>query len=84
MWVPLIILALLEAIFFFVCGNSDMAKGSLFRYNNGPGSYYIWLYMQIWLLLPLVYKLLKILGALLWVGIILKISVLWGGVLMST
>ena len=76
LWVPLIILALLEAIFFFVCGNSDRAIGSLFCYNNGPGSYYIWLYMQIWLLLPLVHTLLKKIGILLGGGILLIISVL--------
>lgn len=62
LWIPLIILALLEAIFFFVCGNSDRAIGSLLCYNNGPGSYYIWLYMQIWLLLPLIHTLLKKIG----------------------
>ena len=65
LWIPLIVLALLEAIFFLVCGNFDRAIGSLLCYNNGPGSYYIWLYMQIWLLLPLVHTLLKKIGVVL-------------------
>ena len=65
LWLPLIILAFFEAIFFMFCGTNDKAMGSLLCYNNGPGSYYIWLYMQIWLLLPLIYILLKKTGIIL-------------------
>lgn len=63
-WVPLLILAGVEAIYFFVIGNNSRAVGSLFCYDNGPGSYYVWCYMQIWLLIPAIYYLLKRLGLL--------------------
>ena len=58
-WLPLLILAALEAVFFLVLGNKGRAVSSLLCYNNGPGSYYVWCYMQIWLLMPVVFLLLK-------------------------
>lgn len=64
LWLPLLILAALEAIFFIFLGNNDRAVGSLLCISNGPGSYYIWVYMQIWMLLPLHYTLLKKCGNL--------------------
>lgn len=64
LWLPLLILAVLEAIFFICMGNSSKAIGSLLCISNGPGSYYIWVYMQIWILLPLLYALLKKCGNL--------------------
>lgn len=74
-WLPLLILAVIEALFFQVTGNKENAIGSLLCYNNGPGSYYVWCYMQIWLLMPAIYLLLKrsgIVGG----GILLILSVL--------
>lgn len=59
LWLPLLILAVLEAFFFIFIGNNDRAIGSLLCISNGPGSYYIWVYMQIWILLPLIYALLQ-------------------------
>lgn len=64
LWLPLLILAVLEAIFFICMGNNSKAIGSLLCISNGPGSYYIWVYMQIWLLLPLIYALIKRKGIL--------------------
>ena len=61
-WLPLIILAGVEAVYFFVIGNNSRAFGSLLCYDNGPGSYYVWCYMQIWLLIPAIYILLKRFG----------------------
>ena len=58
-WLPLLLLAALEALFFLVIGNKDKAIGCLLCYDNGPGSYYVWCYMQIWLLMPAIYLLLK-------------------------
>lgn len=58
-WLPLLVLAALEAVFFLVIGNKERAIGSLLCYDNGPGSYYVWCYMQIWLLMPVIYLLLK-------------------------
>lgn len=59
LWIPLLILAVLEAIFFVFLGSNGRAIGSLLCISNGPGSYYIWVYMQIWILIPLIYHLLK-------------------------
>lgn len=59
LWIPLLILAVLEAIFFVFLGNNGRAIGSLLCISNGPGSYYIWVYMQIWILIPFIYYLLK-------------------------
>lgn len=61
-WLPLIVLAVLEAVFFLLLGNEDKAIGSLLCYANGPGSYYVWCYMQIWILMPVIYLLFKRLG----------------------
>lgn len=58
-WLPLLIIAALEAVFFLVIGNKEKAIGCLLCYDNGPGSYYVWCYMQIWLLMPAIYLLLK-------------------------
>ncbi len=58
-WLPLLLLAALEAIFFLVIGNKERAIGSLLCYDNGPGSYYVWCYMQVWFLMPHIYLLLK-------------------------
>lgn len=44
----------------------------------GPGSYYIWVYLQIWLLSPFVYKLLKwrvLFGSLLVLGICVLLNI---------
>lgn len=59
LWLPLIIIATFEAIFFIVIGDRCRAIGSLLCYSNGPGSYYIWCYMQIWILIPVIYFVLK-------------------------
>lgn len=77
LWVPLLILAVPEAIYFFITGNNEKAVGCLLCYNNGPGSYYIWCYMQIWLLMPVIYLLLKRLGIFVGGGILLVVSVLF-------
>lgn len=58
-WLPLIILAVLEAVLFILVGQKDKALGCLLCYANGPGSYYVWCYMQIYLLMPVVYLLIK-------------------------
>ena len=76
-WKPLIVLAVLEAVFFLLSGNKDRAIGSLLCYANGPGSYYIWCYMQIWLLMPAIYLLIKRSGVLLGGWILLIISTLF-------
>lgn len=59
LWLPLLILAVFEAFFFISTGNCSRAISSLLCISNGPGSYYIWVYMQLWLLLPLIYALIK-------------------------
>lgn len=74
LWFPLIILAALEALLFIAFGNKVKAIGSFLCYANGPGSYYIWIYMQIWLLIPLIYSMLRKLGTLMGGGILLIIS----------
>ena len=61
-WLPLLLLAVIETVFFLVLGNKEKAIGSLLCYSNGPGSYYVWCYMQIWLLMPAVFFFLKRLG----------------------
>lgn len=76
LWLPLLILAVFEAIFFITTGNLSRAVGSLLCISNGPGSYYIWVYMQFWVLLPLVYVLLKQRGILIGGGILLIISII--------
>lgn len=58
-WLPLLILAGFEGVFFFIIGDNSRALGSLLCYDNGPGSYYVWCYMQIWILMPAIYLLLK-------------------------
>lgn len=75
-WLPLIILAVLEAVLFFAVGNHDKAIGCLFCYANGPGSYYVWCYMQIWFMMPVIYLLLKRFGVVIGGGILLILSVL--------
>ena len=75
-WLPLLILAVLEAVYFLVVGNKNKAIGCLFCYDNGPGDYYVWCYMQIWLLMPAIYLLLKRSGIAVGGGILLILSVL--------
>ena len=75
-WVPLLLLAVIEAVYFLVIGKTDKAIGSVLCYGNGPGSYYVWCYMQIWLLLPVIYYLLKRYGVVIGGGVLLIISVL--------
>lgn len=75
-WLPLLILAALESVFFFVVGRKDRAMASLLCYDNGPGSYYVWCYMQIWFLMPVIYLLLKRFGIAVGGGILLIIGVL--------
>lgn len=75
-WLPLLLLAVIEAVFFLVSGNKEKAIGSLLCYSNGPGSYYVWCYMQIWLLMPAVFFLLKRLGIALGGVFLLIIGVL--------
>jgi len=75
-WLPLIILAVLEALFFTSVGNSDKAIACLLCYDNGPGSYYVWCYMQFWLLMPAIFLLLKRFGIVYGGGILLIISLL--------
>ena len=62
-WLPLLILAGLETIYLFAAGDSSRAIGSLLCIANGPGSYYVWCYMQIWLLMPVIYNTLKRCGS---------------------
>ncbi len=76
LWIPFLIIALLEAIYFLVIGDKVRLIGSLLCISNGPGCYYIWVYMQIWVLLPLIYTLLTKCGNLMGGGILLIISVL--------
>ena len=75
-WLPLLLLAALAAIFFLVVGKTNRAIGNLLCYGNGPGSYYVWLYMQIWLLIPAIYLLIKKLGVAVGGGGILILGVL--------
>lgn len=58
-WLPLIILAGLESIYLFAIGDRSRAIGCLLCIENGPGSYYVWCYMQIWLLIPVIFIVLK-------------------------
>lgn len=74
LWLPLLILAVFEAIFFTSIGNNSRAVGSLLCISNGPGSYYIWVYMQLWVLLPLIFALFKKCGVLIGGSILLIIS----------
>lgn len=74
-WLPLLILAGIEAVFFFVRGDNSRALGSMLCYDNGPGSYYVWCYMQIWLLMPAIFLLLRRLGVV-YGGYLLIISLL--------
>jgi len=76
LWEPLLILAVFEALFFFAIGNQGKAIGSLLCYENGPSCYYIWVYMQIWLLMPLIYLIIRRLGTLIGGVFLLIISVL--------
>lgn len=75
-WLPLIVIAVLEAVFFLLLGNKDKAIGSLLCYANGPGSYYVWCYMQILILMPVIYILHKRLGIICGGVFLLIISVL--------
>ena len=75
-WLPLLLLAIIESIFFLVLGNKDKAVGSILCYDNGPGSYYVWCYMQIWLIVPAIYFLLMRLGIVVGGGGIFILSVL--------
>lgn len=76
-WLPLLFLAAIESILFLVLGNKEKAIGSILCYSNGPGSYYVWCYMQIWLLMPVVYLLLKRSGITVGGGILLIFGVLF-------
>ena len=76
LWLPLIILAVFETVFFIIIGNKSKAIGSLLCIGNGPGSYYIWCYMQIWLLIPFIYLILKRFNIVAGGGILLITSVL--------
>ena len=76
-WLPLLLLAILEAVFFIVIGNKGRVIGCIFCYDNGPGSYYVWCYMQIWLLMPAIYILIKRSGIATGGGILLIISALF-------
>lgn len=75
-WMPLLILAGIEAVFFFAIGDNSRAVGSLLCYDNGPGSYYVWCYMQIWFLMPVIYLLLKRYSIVAGGGYLLIISLL--------
>jgi peptidoglycan/LPS O-acetylase OafA/YrhL len=75
-WLPLLVLAVIEALFFIVIGNKGKAVGSILCYYNGPGSYYVWCYMQIWLLIPVIYFLFMRSGIAVGGGILLIFGVL--------
>lgn len=75
-WLPLIILAVFESILFLGLGDNNRALRCLLCYGNGPGKYYIWCYMQIWLLIPIIFFLLKKMGILTGGSILLIISTL--------
>lgn len=58
LWIPLIIMAIVQSLFFCVVGVYGRVPSSLLCIGNGPGSYYIWCYMQVWLLIPILYCML--------------------------
>ena len=58
LWVPLIVMSWVQVLIFSVLGLNDRIIGSLTCLNNGPGSYYIWCYMQVWMMIPVIYWLL--------------------------
>lgn len=59
LWIPLLIMSWIQVFIFYVLGLNDRIMGSLTCLRNGPGSYYIWCYMQVWLLIPVMYWLLN-------------------------
>ena len=74
LWVPLIVMSWVQVLIFSVLGLNDRIIGSLTCLNNGPGSYYIWCYMQVWMMIPVIY----------WLLVKSKSIALTGGIILSS
>ena len=54
---PVLVINLLQILVFFVLKRNDLIISVLGGY--GPGAYYVWVYLQLWALMPFLYKLLN-------------------------
>lgn len=57
--VPVIVLTFFQLLYLIIIGDIDMIKRMLLLGGWGPGSYYVWEYLQIWILAPFLYMLLE-------------------------
>ena len=71
---PFLIVQFLLIMLLLLSGNSDKLISLIKNAGFGPGSYYPWIYLQFWLLIPFLYGLFKNVGILWAGGIVLIIS----------
>lgn len=71
---PFLIVQFLLIMLLLLSGNSDKLINLIKNAGFGPGSYYPWIYLQFWLLIPFLYGLFKNVGILWAGGIVLIIS----------
>lgn len=71
---PFLIVQFLLMVLLLLSGNSDKLINLIKNAGLGPGSYYPWIYLQFWLLIPFLYGLFKNVGIFWAGGIILIVS----------
>ena len=66
-WVPYLILQAIFLVVLIVLKDTNHLCSMVWGGGIGPGSYYPWIYLQFWLVMPFLYRLMR------------KVGVYWGG-----
>lgn len=74
-FVPFLIVLILQILFCQLGGNWWSWKSIIKQGGIGPGSYYVWLYLQIWFMLPFILELVKRVPVWLSLSLMLVVSI---------
>lgn len=72
-WLPYVILQALFVVMLFVINKPQRLISMIASGGMGPGSYYPWVYLQFWLIMPFLYHIMRYKNAVYWRGAILLI-----------
>lgn len=56
---PFLAVTILQICILLLCGRNDLIMNMLYGGGYGPGKYYIWVYIQLWIIAPFLYVILN-------------------------
>lgn len=70
---PVFVINILQIFVMIIIGHTNLIINVICGGGYGPGSYYLWVYLQLWFLMPFIFKMLKYCGK--YIGIMLMLAI---------